>query len=92
MKPIAAYADGHEEDDPDVRIEDVGPEDRRDQDGDVDEDAAHRRRAGLLLVRLRTFLADELPELDAAHPLDQPRAEDEARSAAPSARRTPSGT
>src|SRR5207247_10989529 len=30
-----------------------------------------------LLMRFRPFLADELPELDLPHPLDQPRAEDE---------------
>src|SRR5207237_445138 len=48
-----------------------------DQDGDGDEDAAHGRRSRLLLVRLRTLFADELPELDAPHPLDQPRTEDE---------------
>ena len=63
-------------------IGDVGPQNRRDEDGDVDEDAAHRRRAGLLLMRLRPFFADVLAELDAAHPLDQPRAEDEGDDAA----------
>src|SRR5579859_796132 len=43
-----------------------------------DQHAAHGRCAGFLLVFLRAFLADVLPDLQIAQPLNQPGAEHEA--------------
>src|SRR6266566_3322736 len=59
-----AVRKGDEQNDPDVRIENVGPQQCRNENGDVDQNAAHRRRSRFLLMRLRSFFANELTELD----------------------------
>src|SRR5262249_21375275 len=73
-------ADGDEEDDPNIAVAQVGPEERRQRQREQDQDAAHRRRA--LLgddVRLRTVGADRLAlALLLLQPADRARAQDEA--------------
>ena len=65
--------------DPHVGIAQVRPQQRRNHDRDDDQDAAHGRRAGLLLVRFRTFLADVLADLKLAQLGDQPRTQRDAQ-------------
>ena len=59
------------------RIAQVGPEQRRHQDGDGNQQAAHGRRAGLFLVRLRAFFADVLADLKFAQTLDDDGPDDQ---------------
>ena len=64
----------------------VGEDQERDRDGEEDDDAAHRRRPGLLMVALGAVLADVLAELALAQELDELRAQedaDEQRGGAP---------
>ena len=80
--PVVADADHHREDrraerDPDVAVRQVREEERRDDDREVDEDAAHRGRPRLRLVGLRTLLADGLADLPRAQPADEARAEED---------------
>ncbi len=63
--------------DPDEAIGQVGPEQRRNQHGDHDEDAAHGRRAGLLLVGLGAVFADVLADLEFAQAMNDGRANDQ---------------
>ena len=63
--------------DPDKEIAEVGPQQRRNHDGDRDQQAAHGRSAGLLLMRLGTFFANELADLKFAQTVDDDRADDE---------------
>ena len=46
---------------------------------DQDDEAAHRRRAGLRVVALRPLLADVLAELALAHEVDEARREEDAQ-------------
>src|SRR5258708_33102916 len=63
--------------DPDKRIAQVRPEQRRHQDGDGDQQAAHGRRASFLLVSLRTLFAYVLPNLEIAQALNHDRPNDQ---------------
>jgi hypothetical protein len=72
--PKADRAEGHdaEDRDPDVGVGQVRPQQRGHHDGDDDQDPAHGRRSGLLLVRLGAFLANDLPDLELAQLPNQP--------------------
>ena len=76
-----------EQRDPDVRIAQVRPQQRRNHDRNDDQDAAHRRRAGLLLMRLRPVFADVLPDLELAQLANQPGPEDDAKEQSRQARK-----
>src|SRR3954454_251375 len=56
----------------------VAEDQERDRDGGEDDDPAHRRRAGLLVVALGALLADELPELARAQERDELRRQEDA--------------
>ena len=58
---------------PHKRVGQVAPQQRRHQDGDADQHAAHGRRAALFLVALRAFFADVLADLKLPQPLDDER-------------------
>lgn len=72
-----AEGERRENSDPDERIGKIGPEQRGQNDCDEDEHAAHSGRAGFLLVRLRTFFADVLADLELAQLLDDEGTDDE---------------
>ena len=74
----SAEAEHREHGDPDVRVLQVRPEQRRDQRRRENQQAAHRRRAGLGAMGLRTFLADDLSDLEVAQLPDHPGAEQQA--------------
>jgi hypothetical protein len=59
-------ADEHDERQHDVRVREVGPEQRRDDRGHDDEHAAHGGRARLAEVRLRSLAAHDLPDAQPA--------------------------
>src|SRR5258708_2437704 len=63
--------------DPHKRIAQVRPEQRRHQDRDGDQQAAHGRRASFLLVSLRTLFAYVLPNLEIAQPPNHDRPNDQ---------------
>jgi hypothetical protein len=69
-----AESDGGSDDEPDEGISGIGPEDRRQQDGDGDEHAAHGGCAGLLLVRFGAVFADVLADLKLAQFFNDERA------------------
>ena len=69
---------GREHGNPDKRIAQVGPEQRGNQDGDGNQQAAHGGRAGLFLMSLRAFFADVLPDLKITQPLNHDRTDDQA--------------
>ena len=73
-----AEGEGGEDQDPDVAVGEVAPEQGGHEDPGQDQDAAHGGRARLGLVGLRALLADVLADLQAAQPLDHPGAEDAA--------------
>ena len=82
LPPVVADADRHREHrgaerHPDVPVREVREEERRDDDREVDEDAAHRRRARLGLVPVGPLLADGLPDLPRAQPPDEAGAEED---------------
>ena len=64
-----------EDGDPDVGIAQVRPEERGDDDGNNDEDAAHGGRACFFLMGFRPFLTDVLSDLELAELMDQPGSE-----------------
>ena len=55
-----AEAERHQQHHPDIDAAEVGPQQRRADDARQDHQAAHRRRAGLLEMRLRSVGADRL--------------------------------
>jgi len=55
---------------PHKRIRQIRPQQRRNQDRNTDQHTAHRRRAALLLVRLRPLFTNVLPYLKLAQLLD----------------------
>ncbi len=61
------------DEDPDVLVGEVGPEEGGDEDPGEDQHPAHGRRPRLGLVGLRPLLADVLADLQAAQALDHPR-------------------
>src|SRR5947209_7801830 len=65
-EPDGAVGDSGEDQDPDEFVREVRPKDRGYNDGNGDQNAAHRRRPSFLLVRLWSFLADVLPDLEFA--------------------------
>ena len=67
-----AEAGGHADGDPDVAVAQVGPEQRRDNDGDQNQRAAHGRCAGLAQMGLRAVAAHRLADLILAQRADQP--------------------
>jgi hypothetical protein len=67
MAPKARVEQNRE---PDEGVGGVGPEDRGQQDGDDDENAAHGGRAGLFQMRLGAVIADVLADLEFAQLLD----------------------
>ena len=72
-----AKSDRGENCDPDERVAEVGPEQRRHERRGQNQEAAHRRRAGLGPVRRRPFVTDHLPDLELLQLADHPRTEDE---------------
>ena len=74
MMPKAAVVS---ERDPHEDVRQVGPQERRHDDGGEDQQTAHRRRPGLGAVCRRPLLADVLSDLELPKPRDEPRAEDE---------------
>ena len=62
--------EGGEYGDPDETIAQVGPEQRRDDDGDDDEQASHGWRTGFFLVGFWAFLANVLPDLEITQSAD----------------------
>ena len=70
----SAEAERDEDRDPYVGIADVGEQDRREQERSEDQQTAHGRRAGLLLMGLRNNVADSLAEVRGPEALDQRRA------------------
>ncbi len=60
-----------------VRIAQISPQERGHGDGRDDQDAAHRRRAGLHLMPLRAFGANELLDLHGAQTIHNPRLEND---------------
>jgi len=64
--------------DPDKRIAQVGPEQCRHQDGNGNQQAAHRRRARFFLMSLRPFFANVLPDLEIAQAPNHDRPNDQA--------------
>ena len=62
-----------EHDQPDKGVREIGPEKRRDQNGDADQHAAHGWGSTFLLVRLRSLFADVLADLKFAQPLNDVR-------------------
>ena len=77
-KPDGAKRHRREHHEPDEGIRQVAPQQRRNQDGDADQHAAHRGRAALLLVALRTFFADVLADLKLAQPINDKRPDQQA--------------
>ena len=75
-KPDGREGAGGKHGDPDERCS-GRPQQRRHEDGDRDQQAAHGRRAGFLLVRLRAFFADVLADLEFAQPANDDRADDQ---------------
>ena len=63
---------------PDVDVGQIGPQQRRHERRRQDQQPAHRRRAGLQLVRRRAFLPDDLADLEFAQLPDEPRPEQQA--------------
>src|ERR1017187_5021513 len=72
QKTDPAEGEQGEDGNPHVGVAQVGPEQRGDNDGDDDEDAAHGGGAGFLLVRFGAFLPDELADLELAKLVDEP--------------------
>jgi hypothetical protein len=72
-KADGAEAQQAEQRHPDVRVPQVGPQQRGDDDGDEDQHPAHGGRARLLVMRFRAVLADVLADLELAQLADQPR-------------------
>jgi hypothetical protein len=68
---------GGEDGDPDKSITEVRPKQRGDNDGDDDQETAHRRRTRFFLMCLRPFFADVLADLEITKPADDQRAYDE---------------
>src|SRR5688500_1689070 len=64
---------------PDIRVPQVHPKQRRDDDGDNDHHAAHRRRSRLFLVGSGAFLPNMLPDLKLAQFPNQPGSDDYAK-------------
>ena len=62
---------------PHEAIAQIGPEQGRDHNRNRDQQAAHGRRPGFFLMRLRTFFANELSDLKFAQASDDQRAHDE---------------
>ena len=73
-------AEGHrgKHGDPDKRIAQVRPEQRRHQDGDGDQQTTHGRSARFFLMSLRTLFAYVLPDLEIAQALNHDRPNDQA--------------
>jgi hypothetical protein len=71
--------------DPDVRIRKIRPQQGGDDRRRQDQQSAHGRRSRLGAMRLRSFLPDDLPDLEitqlADHPGSEQQAEDERRQA-----------
>jgi hypothetical protein len=67
-----AHPDRGQQQEVDVGIPQIGPEQRRDHRGGQDDEPAHRRRAGFRAVPLGALLADHLAGLDLAHLADDP--------------------
>src|SRR5258708_7780316 len=76
-KPDRAKRHRGKHSDPHKRIAQVRPEQRRHQDGDGDQQAAHGRRASFLLVSLRTLFAYVLPDLEIAQAPNHDRPNDQ---------------
>ena len=72
-----AEAQRHQQHDPDEAVVEVAPQQRRDRDRHQDQRAAHRRRAGLDEMRLRTVVAHRLADLHPRQPRDHARPDDE---------------
>ncbi len=64
--------------DPDIGVAQVRPQQRGDHDRNDDQHAAHGGRAGFLLVRLGSFFANVLADLELAQLGDQPRSQRDA--------------
>ena len=84
FRVVVDEADGREtqqreDGDPHVEVAEIGPEQRGHDDGDDDQDAAHGRRAGFLLVAARTFFANVLSDLEFAQLGDQPGSQRDAQ-------------
>ena len=62
---------------PDEGVRQIRPEQRGQHDGDHDQQSSHGRRAGFLLMRARSLLADILADLEFAQAADHRRADDE---------------
>ena len=63
--------------DPDETVAEVGPQQRGNDDGNHDEQAAHGGRAGFFLVSFGSFFADVLPDLKIAEATDNERTHDQ---------------
>src|SRR5579864_8241353 len=61
---------GCEHGDPYKSVLQIGPEQGGNDDGDHDQDSAHGWSSGLLLMCLRAFLADVLPDLEVAQAIN----------------------
>ncbi len=75
-KADSSESQSGEDDDPDKGIGRVGPQHRRQQNGDDDEHSAHGGRAGFLQVRLRPVFANVLADLELAQLLNHVRADE----------------
>jgi len=65
--------------DPDEAIAEIRPQQRGNDDGDHDQQAAHRGRTGFLLMRLGTFFADVLADLEITQSPDDEWPDDQSR-------------
>ena len=61
------------------QVAQVSPQQSRNHDGNGDQQPAHGRGAGLLLMRLGPFFADELADLEFAQTVDDDGADDQCR-------------
>jgi hypothetical protein len=66
-------SDGREHRDPDKTVAEVGPKQRGDNGGNRNEQPTHGRRSGFLMMRLRSFFPDELPDLELLQAADDNR-------------------
>src|SRR6202521_5340459 len=73
-------AEGHrgKHSDPNKRIAQIGPKQRRHQDGDRDQQTAHGWSTRFFLMGLRTLFADVLPDLEIAQAPNHDRPNDQA--------------